>query len=81
MERILSKWTFQRALYFLLGVAIVIQAITERQWIGVLFGGYFTSMGLFAFGCAAGKCYPVNQKATKQTGSGEFHDIEFEEIK
>jgi len=23
----------------------------------VLFGGYFASMGIFAFGCAAGNCY------------------------
>jgi len=28
-----------------------------NETFGVFFGGYFASMGIFAFGCAAGNCY------------------------
>ncbi|MBK7469089.1 MAG: hypothetical protein IPJ43_21185 [Saprospiraceae bacterium] len=27
-----------------------------HQWVGALLGAYFASIGLFAFGCAAGNC-------------------------
>jgi hypothetical protein len=54
--RILTGWTFMRAIYLLLGVFIVVQSVQQQQWLGILLGGYFASMGLFAFGCAAGNC-------------------------
>jgi hypothetical protein len=56
-ERILTNWTFTRALYLLLGIAVIIQSVINHQWYGVLFGTYFASMGLFAFGCASGNCF------------------------
>jgi hypothetical protein len=40
----------------ILGLGIAIQAIFSREWIGIIFGGYFASMGLFGFGCAGGNC-------------------------
>jgi hypothetical protein len=55
-ERILNNWTFMRALYLLMGIAVIVQSVMSQQWFGVAFGGYFASMGLFAFGCAAGNC-------------------------
>jgi hypothetical protein len=41
----------------LTGLFIASQAIIEGQWFGAIFGIYFTSMGLFAFGCASGTCF------------------------
>jgi hypothetical protein len=55
-QRILTNWSFVRALYLILGLGIAIQAIFSREWIGIIFGGYFASMGLFGFGCAGGNC-------------------------
>ena len=56
-ERILKGWTMTRVVYLLLGSALVWQSIAETQWIGVVLGGYFAAMGVFAFGCATGNCY------------------------
>lgn len=55
-ERILREWTFTGALYVLIGSVVIIQSALSHQWFGVAFGSYFASMGLFAFGCAAGNC-------------------------
>ena len=59
-KRLLTDWTIQRAIYVILGGIIIAQSIIEQQWPLVLAGAYFTSMGLFAFGCAAGNCYGGN---------------------
>lgn len=59
-QRILTGWTFMRVLYTVMGVLIIIQSVLHQQWFGVLFGGYFASMGVFAFGCAAGNCFRTN---------------------
>jgi len=56
-QRILTGWTFQRGLYAAMGILIIGQSIIEKQWIGAPLGIYFASMGIFAFGCAAGNCY------------------------
>lgn len=81
-ERIFTGWTFQRVLYFLLGAIVMVQGIVDGQWIGVLFGGYFASMGLFAFGCAAGNCYTGNNTINnEQKSTSAIQDVEYEEIK
>lgn len=59
-NRILTGWTIQRGIYLVLGMLIVVQSIIDKQWVAVIAGGYFTSMGLFAFGCAAGNCFGNN---------------------
>jgi hypothetical protein len=81
-ERILNNWTFMRALYLLMGIAVIIQSVMSQQWFGVAFGGYFASMGLFAFGCAAGNCYGGNC-ATKpqQKSNTTIQEVAFEEVK
>ena len=56
-KRIFTGWTIQRAIYVLLGGIIIAQSVIEHQWPLALAGAYFASMGLFAFGCAAGNCY------------------------
>lgn len=81
-ERILTNWTFMRALYLLMGIAVIVQAVMSQQWFGVLIGGYFASMGLFAFGCAAGNCYSGNcAMEQKQKLNTTIQDVEFEEVK
>ena len=81
-ERILTNWTFSRALYLIIGIAVIIQSIMSKQWFGVAFGGYFASMGLFAFGCAAGNCFGSScATEPKQKSTATIQDVDFEEIK
>lgn len=76
-QRILTGWTITRALYVGLGVAVIINAVLIEQWFGVLFGGYFAAMGVFAFGCAAENC----AVEPKQSNNAKIEDVKFEEIK
>lgn len=81
-ERILTNWTFSRALYLIIGIALIIQSIMSNQWFGIAFGGYFASMGLFAFGCASGNCFGGNCVVEqKQISNATIQDVDFEEIK
>lgn len=56
-QRLLTGWNFARILYLIMGILVIASSIAEDQWLGILLGGYITSMGLFAFGCAAGSCF------------------------
>ena len=81
-ERLLYGWTFRRALYAVLGIIIIVQSIVQQQWVGILFGGYFASMGIFAFGCAAGQCMGAGVSTTQaHHEKDQFKEIEFEEVK
>ena len=55
-ERILKNWNITRAVYVIIGIGVIVQSFMDNQWLGFAFGGYFASMGLFAFGCASGNC-------------------------
>lgn len=55
-QRLLTGWTFNRALFSVMGIIIIIQALMIQQWAGVLLGGYFVVSGVFALGCAGGNC-------------------------
>jgi len=80
-ERLLTGWNFQRILFLVFGALILFPAIKNFDWISLVFGGYFFSMGLFAFGCAAGKCYnPRSEKITDEKLNG-IKEITYEEIK
>ena len=80
--RILTGWTFTRGLYLVTGSFLIIQFALQEQWFGVLFGGYFAAMGLFAFGCAAGNCLGGNCLTEPQQKSGtSIQDVQFEEEK
>jgi hypothetical protein len=82
IKRIMNDWTFTRALYLILGIVVIVQSVMTQQWFGAIFGAYFASMGLFAFGCAAGNCFGTNQKTEMQRIENmDVHDIEFEEVK
>jgi len=82
IKRIMNDWTFTRALYLILGIVVIVQSVMTQQWFGAIFGAYFASMGLFAFGCAAGNCFGTNQKTEMQRIENmDVHEIEFEEVK
>ena len=76
-QRILSNWTFTRAMFLVMGILVIIQSAMISQWLGVVFGMYFASMGLFAFGCAAGNCATEPLQKSNTT----IEDVEFEEVK
>lgn len=59
IERIKSGWSVRRAFYFIAGGGIIVMSLMDQQWFGVIMGGYFAAMGLFAFGCASGHCAGV----------------------
>ena len=80
-ERILTGWTLTRVLYLVMGTYIIVQSVLDQQWIGILLGGYFASMGLFAFGCAAGNCGVRYSEGRKNQGMGDFEEVVFEEVK
>lgn len=81
-ERILTNWTFARALYLIMGIAVIIQSVMSQQWFGVVFGGYFASMGLFAFGCAAGNCFGGNCNIEpQQKAKTTIQELDIEGIK
>jgi hypothetical protein len=77
--RISTGWNFRRVLFLLAGSVIIVQSAIMHEWIGMLMGGYFASMGLFALGCAAGNCFTGNDCETKPVNE-EIESIEFEEI-
>lgn len=78
-NRILTNWTFIRALYLLMGGYIIFQSAINEQWLGIALGGYFASMGLFAFGCASGSCFtPIPPKQKVDSGN---QDVQYEEVK
>ncbi|MDI9338490.1 MAG: hypothetical protein QM539_08705 [Alphaproteobacteria bacterium] len=56
-KRMLTNWNFMRVLYLVMGTIIIVQSIINREWLGIVLGGYLASMGLFAFGCASGNCF------------------------
>jgi hypothetical protein len=79
-QRILTNWTFTRALYLVIGISIIFQSVESQQWFGAVFGGYFAAMGLFAFGCASGNCFGGNCSVEPKQKS-TIQDVDFEEVK
>jgi hypothetical protein len=78
-ERILSRWNFVRILWLMMGVGIIIQSVTERNFLMLLPGLYFVFAALANIGCFAGSC-----ATTPQTNKGKkkqaIAEIEFEEV-
>jgi len=81
-QRILNGWNFKRGLYVVLGIVVIIQAATQQQWFGVVFGSYFAAMGIFSFGCASGNCFGGNcATPTSKNHTQDIEDIKFEKVK
>lgn len=79
-ERIFTNWNFTRVIYLILGLVVVVQSVYNAQWYGVLFGVYFASMGIFAFGCAGGNCFSGNCQTEPKNVPFNNQKIKFEEI-
>lgn len=70
-DRILKGWNLRRLMYIILGGFVIGQAILTQQYLIILFGVYFASMGIFNFGCASGVCayVPPPQKQVVKDNS------------
>lgn len=78
-QRLLSKWTFSRTLYLVVGGLLLLHSAMDQEWLGVALGGYFASMGLLAFGCAGGQCVRLPHEGLENQ-SPDTEDIDFEEV-
>ena len=78
-QRILSGWNFMRILWLMMGIGIVIQAITEKNFLMLLPGLYFVFASLANIGCFAGSCatsYTSNTGTKKEA----ITEIGYEEV-
>jgi hypothetical protein len=78
-QRLLSGWNFMRILWLLMGVGMVIQAATEKNFLMILPGLYFVFASIANVGCFAGSCatgYGSNNNTKKQSAA----EIEYEEV-
>ncbi len=80
-ERMLTGWTLQRIIFVSLGLIMLVQGFMENQWLGMIIGGYFFAMGLFAFGCATRGCFSGNCYTDSNTNNNKVTYVEFEEVK
>lgn len=75
-KRVLTGWTFGRFAYAAVGLYIVSQAVADKEWSFLPLGLYFASMGIFAFGCAAGQCAaPLNKTSEASAESVSFEVV------
>jgi hypothetical protein len=78
-ERLLSGWNFMRVLWLIMGIGIVIQAITEKNFLMLLPGLYFVFAAIANIGCFSGSCatgYTTSSSNKKESVT----EIEFEEV-
>ncbi|MFM2377188.1 MAG: hypothetical protein RLZZ165_2285 [Bacteroidota bacterium] len=57
--RLLTGWNLQRLGFLIAGLLTILASMEDNGWLGILMGSYFSAMGLFALGCAAGSCNNV----------------------
>ena len=75
-EVILNNWSFMRVIRLLAGIAIIIQAIANKDAIFGVAGFLFTIMALFNTGCCGtAGCYTHMKKTSKTT-----EEISYEEV-
>ncbi|MEO0066429.1 MAG: hypothetical protein RI983_1755 [Bacteroidota bacterium] len=75
-EIIFSNWNWMRVIRLLAGIAIIIQAIANKDTVFGVAGVLFTIMALFNTGCCGvGDCNTPIQKSNTST-----EDITYEEV-
>lgn len=75
-EIIMSNWNWMRVIRLLAGIAIIIQAIANKDTVFGVAGVLFTIMALFNTGCCGvGGCSTPIQKSNKS-----IEDITYEEV-
>ena len=78
LERIKRPLNFRRLLFLGMGLFIGISSLKQGEWVGILMGTYFFSMGLFTLGCAGNCGFP----STMTTAPNELtEEIDYEEVK
>lgn len=78
LERIKRPLSFRRILFLGMGLFIGISSLKQGEWVGILMGTYFFSMGLFTLGCADNCGFPSSMTAKP---SELTEEIDYEEIK
>ncbi|HRP53427.1 MAG TPA: hypothetical protein PLI97_07955 [Fluviicola sp.] len=73
-QRLFYNWNAIRVLYVVIGVSLSIQSFRSSEWMGVIFGLYFSAMGIFALGCAAGNC-SINLSNSKNDSTCQQAEI------
>lgn len=76
MKNYLRNWDFMRALRLMLGIFVILQGITTKEWLLVGLGGLFSLMPLMNIGCCgvSGCNTPVSKNNKKA------EDITYEEV-
>lgn len=59
-NKILIGGTWIRGVFLLLGLWMIIRTAMDGEWPEIVLGSWLAAMGLFGFGCAAGKCFSGN---------------------
>lgn len=78
LERIKRPLSFRRLLFLGMGLFIGVSSLKQGEWVGILMGTYFFSMGLFTLGCADNCGLP----STLTIAPNELtEEIDYEEIK
>jgi hypothetical protein len=77
-QRIMSGWNFMRILWLMMGIGIIIQAATEKNFLMLLPGLYFVFASLANIGCFAGSC--ATGYSSKSTKKEAITEIEYEEV-
>ncbi len=77
MKEYLKTWDYMRVLRLALGIFIIVQGISAKEWLFVALGGLFSLMPLLNIGCCgvSGCNTPVSKSSKK------IEDITYEEIK
>jgi len=77
MKEYLKTWDYMRVLRLALGIFIIVQGISAKEWLFVALGGLFSLMPLLNIGCCgvSGCNTPVSKSDKKA------EDITYEEIK
>ena len=77
MKEYLKTWDLMRVLRLALGIFIIVQGISAKEWLFVALGGLFSLMPLLNIGCCgvSGCNTPVSKSSKK------IEDITYEEIK
>lgn len=75
-EVLMSNWSFMRIIRLLAGIAIIIQAIANKDTVFGVAGFLFTIMALFNTGCCGtGGCSTPIKKTNKT-----IEEIRYEEV-
>lgn len=77
INRILSGWNLVRILRLVLGIIIIVQGISTKEWTFVMLGSLLTLMPLLNIGC----CGPSGCNVPATQSRRQTKDISYEEVR